>query len=211
MADGPEIVTDGEAQHEQLADRAGLEVGYEATGPTRSAAVAELGRRVAAAADVLAGPGIEVRGRRLSVRTEWRGKRDRGCRAGERITLWVTDLTRLEEILSALFGTEPAQVEGPRWALTDPAPAMRAAQHGAVADARERAEGYAGALGMTLGPLLRLSDSGAGRPAAAMAMRARSESDGPDVRDLGLEPEPVRVTARCSTTWSLSPGAPTAG
>jgi hypothetical protein len=33
-----------------------------------------------------------------------------------------------------------------------------------------------------------------------MAVRAEAA---PDVRDLGLEPEPVRVTARCTTTWEL--------
>jgi hypothetical protein len=31
---------------------------------------------------------------------------------------------------------------------------------------------------------------------------ARTEA-APDVRELGLEPEPVRVTARCTTTWEL--------
>jgi uncharacterized protein len=29
------------------------------------------------------------------------------------------------------------------------------------------------------------------------------ESAAPDVRELGLEPEPVRVTVRCTTTWEL--------
>jgi hypothetical protein len=31
---------------------------------------------------------------------------------------------------------------------------------------------------------------------------ARAEA-APDVRELGLEPEPVRVTAHCTTTWEL--------
>jgi uncharacterized protein len=36
-------------------------------------------------------------------------------------------------------------------------------------------------------------------------MAAGAESAAPDVRDLGLEPEPVRVTAHCTTTWLLRP------
>ncbi|MBW0106161.1 SIMPL domain-containing protein [Pseudonocardia sp. KRD291] len=202
MPDEPEIVTEGEGHHEQLADRAELTLSYEAVGPDRSTAVAELGTRVAAAADVLAGPGVAVRSRRLWVRTEWRGKRERGCRAGERIALTITDLTVLEKVLAALLHSEPTQVDGPHWTLADPSPAARSARGHAVADARERAEGYADALGMRLGELRRLTDSGAGAPTAMRAMSAPARE--PEVQDLGLEPEPVRVTARCTTTWALT-------
>ena len=34
------------------------------------------------------------------------------------------------------------------------------------------------------------------------AVRAMAEA-APDVRELGLEPEPVRVTVRCTTNWEL--------
>jgi hypothetical protein len=36
-------------------------------------------------------------------------------------------------------------------------------------------------------------------------MRAAAAEGGPDVdvHDLELEPEPVRVTVRCTTTWGL--------
>ena len=46
----PVVVTEGNGWHEQPGDRAELDVGYAATGPDRATAVAELGRRVAAAA-----------------------------------------------------------------------------------------------------------------------------------------------------------------
>jgi hypothetical protein len=32
---------------------------------------------------------------------------------------------------------------------------------------------------------------------------AAREAVAPDIRDLGLEPELVRVTARCTTSWVL--------
>ncbi|OLT17611.1 hypothetical protein BJF78_12410 [Pseudonocardia sp. CNS-139] len=125
------------------------------------------------------------------------------ARAGEYLQLLVTDVTVLEAVLSALVGAEPTDLHGPRWVLADPAAAQRAAQRNAVADARARAEGYAAALGGTLGPLRRLSE--AAEHAAPMYRMAAAEAAGPDVRDLGLEPEPVRVTARCTTTWLLLP------
>ncbi|HEV7933296.1 MAG TPA: SIMPL domain-containing protein, partial [Actinomadura sp.] len=82
--------------------------------------------------------------------------------------------------------------------------ALAAAQREAVRDARRRAEGYAAALGGRLGALRRLSESD-GRGVPMMAMRAAAAEGGPDVdvHDLELEPEPVRVTARCTTTWVL--------
>ena len=74
-----------------------------------------------------------------------------------------------------------------------------------MADARDRAEGYAAALGGRLGALLRLSEAGRRRRRAAGVPRWprwRAEA-APDVRELGLEPEPVRVTVRCTTSWEL--------
>ena len=199
---GPEIVTEGAGWHEQQADRAELEVSFSVAGKNRTAAVADLGKRVAAASPALDRPGLTVRHRRLWVRNEWRGNRITGCRAGEDLALLVHDLTVLEDVLSALVGAEPTDLQGPTWTLADPSAARLEAQRRAVADARERAEGYASALGGRLGGLRTLSeapDHGGG----VYRMAARAEAAGPDVRDLGLEPEPVRVTVRCTTAWTL--------
>jgi uncharacterized protein YggE len=201
--DAPELVTEGSGWYEEPADRAELDVGFAGTGRDRATAVAGLGTRVAAAAPALALPGVTVRHRRLWVSNEWRGNRVVGCRAVEDVALLLTDVTVLERLLSALIAAEPATLAGPRWTLADPAAALRRAQERAVADARRRAEGYAAALGGRLGPLRRLSEAAEHAvPMAAMRMAARAEA-APDVRDLGLEPEPVRVTARCTTSWGL--------
>jgi hypothetical protein len=203
--DGPEIVTEGSGWHEQVADRAELDLGFTATARTRTDAVRELGRRVAAAEPHLAHAGLEVLHRRLWVHNEWRGRKAVGCRAGQEISLRLTDVTALEEVLSALIGTEPTGLNGPRWLLDDQASALREAQRLAVEDARRRADGYADALGGRIGALLVLSEAAEHAPMAYRAMAAPGgpESAGPDVRDLGLEPEPVRVSAHCTTRWAL--------
>jgi uncharacterized protein YggE len=116
----------------------------------------------------------------------------------------LTDVGVLEEVLGALVATEPAVLDGPHWRLSDPAGARREAQQRAVADARDRAEGYAAALGGRLGALRRLSEAGdGGAEPRAFRMAAARDVAAPDVRELGLEPEPVRVTVRCTTTWDL--------
>jgi uncharacterized protein YggE len=197
----PEIVTEGSGWHEQPADRAELQVGYAGTGRDRSAAVAALGKQVAAAEPAFGLRGVTVLHRRLSVHDQWRGNRVVGSRATEDVTLRLDDVGALEEVLAALVASEPATLSGPNWQLKQPATARRTAQERAVADARDRAEGYAAALGGRLGALKRLSESvGGGVEPRAFAM-AREAA--PDVCELGLEPEPVRVTVRCTTSWEL--------
>ena len=199
-----EVVTEGTGWHEQVADRAELTVSYAGTGRDRVAAVAELGKRVAAAEDAFGLRGVTVRHRSLGVHDQWRGNRIVGCRATEDVTLRLDDVEALEDVLNALVASEPATLNGPTWSLTDPRGARLAAQERAVADARDRAEGYAAALGGRLGPLLRLSEAGGGAgPREMRMMAARAEVSAPDVRELGLEPEPVRVDAHCTTVWEL--------
>ena len=200
----PEIVTEGSGWYEQVADRAELQVGYAGTGRDRSSAVAELGKRVAAAEPAFGLRGVSVLHRRLAVHDQWRGHRVVGCRATEDITLRLDDVGALDEVLAAVVAGEPATLNGPNWQLTDPAAARRTAQARAVADARDRAEGYAAALAGRLGALVRLSEvAGGGMEPRAFAMAAMGREAAPDVRELGLEPEPVRVTVRCATSWEL--------
>ena len=201
----PEIVTEGSGWHEQVADRAELHVGYAGTGRDRSTAVADLGKRVAEAEPAFGLRGVTVLHRRLAVHDQWRGNRVVGCRATEDVTLRLDDVGALEDVLTALVASEPATLNGPNWQLTDPAAARRTAQVNAVADARDRAEGYAAALDGRLGALRRLSEAGDGgvEPRAYRMAAAMGREAAPDVRELGLEPEPVRVTVRCVTTWEL--------
>jgi uncharacterized protein len=199
-----EIVTEGNGWIERTADRAELSVSFEARGRKRSAAVEALGARVATAEKALGLAGVTVLSRRVWVHNEYRSGKPSGCRATESIQVRVTDVAVLEEAMSLLLGSEPASFHGPSWSLAEPEAVQAEAQRKAVEDARRRAEGYAEALGGRLGPLVRLSEAaehGGGAP--MMAMRARMAEAAPDVSDLGLDPEPVRVSARCTTTWTL--------
>lgn len=207
VEDGPEIVTEGSGWHEQPGDRAELDVSFSSTARNRADAVRDLGRRLATARPALDLPGLAVLHRRFWVHSEWRGNRVVGCRAGEDVAVLLTDVTALEEVLSGLVGAEPTTIGGPRWVLADPAAALRVAQQRAVADARARAEGYAEALNGRLGPLRRLSEAPDHQFAVGHRMVAQdiAAESGPNVRDLGLEPEPVRVGARCTTSWTLIP------
>lgn len=196
----PEIVTTGVGWFEQLADKVELDVNFDAVGPTRTAAVDARGDRLR----VLDGPEIGPRNisyRRLGVHSQVHEKRgETGYHANEGVGIRLLDVTELEAVLAVLTEADPDGMMGPRWMLQNSSGAYREAQKRAVTDARERAEVYADALGGRLGPLRRLSDD-IGQQGYEMAHAGYDPV--PMIRALSLQPEPVRITARCTTSWIL--------
>jgi uncharacterized protein YggE len=210
LDDVAEVLTKGTGTVERIADRAQVDVSFETSGELRNEAVEALTSRVSTVEPLLDRPGIEVRSRQLSVHDNWDGNTKAGSRASQRYVLRVTDLAELDGLLAALVLAEPTWLNGPAWDLTDTKDAVFDAQQEAVADARLRAQGYAEALGRRLGPLVRLSDGDGGEQWQADAMATRSfagygGSPGVPVQvdQLGLEPQQITITVRCSATWSL--------
>jgi uncharacterized protein YggE len=210
LDDVAEVLTKGTGTVERTADRAQVDVSFETSGELRNEAVEALTNRVSTVEPLLDRPGIEVRSRQLSVHDNWDGNTKAGSRASQRYVLRVTDLAELDGLLAALVLAEPTWLNGPAWDLTDTKDAVFDAQQEAVADARLRAQGYAEALGRRLGPLVRLSDGDGGEQWQADAMATRSfagygGSPGVPVQvdQLGLEPQQITITVRCSATWSL--------
>lgn len=210
LDDVAEVQTKGTGTVERTADRAQVDVSFEVAGERRNDAVEALTSRVSAVEPLLDRPGVEVRTRQLSVHDNWDGNTRAGSRASQRYVLRVTALDQLDSLLSALVLAEPTWLNGPSWDLTDTKDAVFDAQQEAVADARLRAQGYAEALGRRLGPLVRLSDGDGDLWQAEAAMSAKSfagygGSPGVPVQidQLGLEPQSITVTVRCSATWSL--------
>ncbi|MBP2475702.1 uncharacterized protein YggE [Crossiella equi] len=201
-----EVVTKGNGEVERTADRAQLWVSFTTSAGDRSEAVALLGQRVANVEPLLEQDGVEVRSRRLSVQPNWQGDRQVGANAEQHYQLRIADRATLEQLVAALVAAEPSALNGPDWELSDQAEAAQEAQVLAVADARRRAEGYAAALGIRLGPLLRISDgedTHYAPMARSAAFSAMSAEVGGAVQALNLEPQQVTVSARCTTTWSL--------
>ncbi len=205
-----EVLTKGTGTVERTADRAQVDVSFETAGDQRNDAVEALTSRVSAVESLLDRHGVEVRTRQLSVHDNWDGNTRAGSRASQRYVLRVTDLAELDALLSALVLAEPTWLNGPTWDLTDTKDAVFDAQQEAVADARLRAQGYAEALGRRLGPLQRLSDGDGDQWQAESAMSTKSfagygGSPGVPVQidQLGLEPQQITITVRCTATWSL--------
>lgn len=196
-----EVVTRGSGEHEQIADRAQVQVTFATRGADRATAVAALGSRVQRVEPMFGTEGVEVRSRRMEVQTAWENRRRTGCSAWLVVTLRVQRVDVLEDLLDALVAAEPESLHGPHWELDDDSEAVAFAQQRAVADARRRAEGYAAALGARLGPLQSISE--AERPEyRAVALSARS-AEATGIAELGLEPTPVTVSVTCTAVWTL--------
>ncbi|MFI6098479.1 SIMPL domain-containing protein [Lentzea sp. NPDC051213] len=199
-----EVVTKGTGEVERTADRAQVDVTFEAQGADRSEAVSTLNQRISVVEPVL--EDFEVRSRQLSVHDNWDNNQRVGSRATQQYVIWVKDLDRLDGLLAELVQAEPSWVNGPSWTLVDDTEAIREAQKGAVADALRRAEGYALALGRRLGPLLRIGDTDGGVGySPRMSAAASFEMAGPAgmVDQLNLKAQQITVSASCTATWSL--------
>lgn len=201
-----EVTTRGSGEVKHRADRATLSLRYSTTAADRTKAVEALTTKVGPVEQLLDRPGLRVRSRDLSVHDRWNGRRRSGSEADQRYELRVADFDILEDLIAALVTSEPAHLRGPDWELEDRSAATREAQHLAVMDARDRAEGYAVALGARLGRLVRLEDEPHQQGtfvAGAVGYGGAPQGELLDLSALNLEPELISVTVACRAVWEL--------
>ncbi|MCW9044663.1 MAG: SIMPL domain-containing protein [Pseudopelagicola sp.] len=120
----------------------------------------------------------------VSLSPLWTRERDtdqppriRGYRVSTRVTVRLRDLSQLQEIFDQVVADGANGFGGLQFALQSPAPLRDQARQKAVADARARAELYAEAAGVALGPVLSLSEAGAVSPRPMMMARAEMAAD----------------------------------
>ena len=92
--------------------------------------------------------------------------------ASNRVDLRVRDLGSLSNVLAVVLEDGANSLGGLNFSVSDPEPLLDEARRDAVAKARAKAELYAEAAGVTLGPIVRIEESGGGggfpRPMAEM-------------------------------------------
>jgi len=138
----------------------------------------------------------------LAVREEFERIEGRWARRGYRaanVAVRMTDPSHVGRLLREAVGRVGAQVDGPRWRCRPDHPARAEACRQAAADARRRAAAYAAALGLRLGPVLRVAeqagDGGAPGPGPALTPT-----------DMRIRAGHLDVEAAVEVTFSLEPG-----
>jgi uncharacterized protein YggE len=109
------------------------------------------------------------------------GPRLTGYQVNNQVRLRLDDVAGLGKALDALVAAGANHMNGIDFAIQDPAPLLAKARADAIADARLRAETYARAAGVTLGPILSISEGG--------------EGPRPMYRMMAMAPAPVPVAA----------------
>ncbi|ETX15666.1 membrane protein [Roseivivax halodurans JCM 10272] len=117
--------------------------------------------------------------------------------ASNRVDLRVRDLGSLSDVLAAVLEDGANTLGGLSFSVSDPEPLLNEARRDAVAKARSKAELYAEAAGVTLGPIVRIDEggSGGGFPRPMAEMRA--------VKDVPVAAGETGYTAEVTIVYEL--------
>ena len=178
-----QITVTGEGSVFAVPDMAVITMGASAEADTAKSAMDQTSQVTAAILDRLIEAGVaerDVQTSDLSLSPLWSNRassdtrpRIDGYQASNRVTVRVRDLTGLGAILDAVLSDGANQLGGLSFTVSDPEPLLNDARIKAVADARARAELFAEAAGVALGPLISLHEGGVQMPRPELMGMAR--------------------------------------
>jgi uncharacterized protein YggE len=146
--------------------------------------------------------GLTVRQEREYERERWRTK---GFRASNEIKVRIDDPSLAGRLMTEATRRAEARVEGPHWRLRLDNPARTEACRQAATEARRKAEAYAGALGLRIGEVSRISEPGVGLgPRGEPEVFAMASSSGPS-DEMVVEAGDLDVTAVVEVAFHLEP------
>lgn len=167
------ITVVGEASVTTAPDMATISLGVTAEAKTAADALAENTDATDSVLERLSAAGIELRDVQtsgLSLSPNWAHNNTDGTSsivgfvAHNQVTVRVRDLELLGGILDDVVRNGANTFNGLVFGLQKPDPVLDEARRAAVAEALRKAELYAAAAGVTLGPIAELSESGAPSP-----------------------------------------------
>lgn len=204
------ITVTGEGRVDARPDMAVITLGVATQGDTAAAALSENSTRLAAVLAQLKAAGVAERdlqtsglslGPRMDYSREGQPPKVVGYEASNMVTVRVRDLTALGGILDKAVGDGANTFHGLSFGLTDSTAALDAARVDAVKEAARKAAMMADAAGVTLGPVIEMTESG-GAPdpmpmyrKGAVAMAAEA---------VPVEGGEVSYSVNVTVTWELT-------
>ena len=187
--DAARITVTGEGRVDAAPDMATVSLGVVTEGTTAAEAMAANSIQLAAVLEQLKMGGIEDRDIQtsgLSLNPNWQQTeadptpRIMGYQASNMLTVRVRKLDQLGTVLDKTISDGANSFNGLCFGLSDPAPAMNEARKRAVTDAMARARLLTQAAGLTLGPVVSISEGGGfGGPQPMYRMDAAAASPVP--------------------------------
>ncbi|WP_428928378.1 SIMPL domain-containing protein [Marinibacterium sp. SX1] len=203
-ADSPlrEITVSGQGSVAAGPDMATITIGVTEQADEARDAMQQASVSVSAILERLGEMGIDpsdIQTRRLTVNPVWSNRRSgdepaqiTGFVASNAISLRIRDLSSLGGVLDQILAEGANDFGGLQFSLQDPEPLVNDARRAAVADAMAKAQLYAEAAGVTLGPVQSLSEQG-GNPRPMMMEMAAA-------RDVSVPVAQGEVTVESSVT-----------
>jgi uncharacterized protein YggE len=199
----------GTAEIKAVPDRAELSSGVVTRAPRAAAALASNASAMTAVFDTLKRAGIAEKNIQTSnfqvapqYSAEKPGAAQRivGYEVSNTVSVTVDGLDKLGPTIDALVAAGSNQIEGPTFSIADPKPLLAKAREEAVKDATARAQAYASAAGVTLGPITAISEGGGETPVRPMGRML--------VSNMATATTPVAageqsVTATVSISWEI--------
>lgn len=154
-------------------DQAQLSTGVVTQGRNAATALAANARAMNAVFTALKGAGIaekDIQTANVSVAPQYTDakpgtpQRIAGYEVTDTVSVTVHGLDKLGATIDALVTAGSNQIDGPNFSIADPKPLLAQAREDAVKDATERAQAFAHAAGVTLGPILSINEGGSYAP-----------------------------------------------
>lgn len=186
-ADPRLLTVTGTGEARAVPDRAMLSTGVVTQGRTAATALAANARAMNAVFDALKSAGIpdkDIQTSNVSVSPQYAPDKPGqsgpqhivGYEVTDTVNVTVDGLDKVGPTIDALVAAGSNQIDGPSFTIADPAPLLAKAREAAVKDAMARAETLARAAGVTLGPIVSISEGSTSAP-EPMRMRGLMAMD----------------------------------
>jgi uncharacterized protein YggE len=205
----PRIAVTGEGVVTVTPDMARITLGVVQEAPTAAEALAAMSAAMENELVQLAAAQIEPKhiqtsnlrlDQRYSDYVDGQPRQVTGYIASTDMQVQVFDLDNLGRVLDAAVRDGANQMNGLQFDVADRAPAMTAARQAAVADAKAKAEVYTQAAGVSLGPIMIISESG--NTSGPMPMMAEMAFDAGS-RSVPVAAGEMSISASISRVWGL--------
>lgn len=205
----PTLTLTGAGVIDREPDIATIRVGVNTGGKTAGEALAENTSSATAVIDTLKGAGVDqkdIQTSNFGIQPVYKDRKSLSrsenpidyYRVTNMVSAVIRDMDIVGTVLDQVIGAGGNQVNGITFGLSTYEAVLDEARVLAVTDARRKAEIYANAAGVTLGPVMSISEAGGGHvaPRAEMAMRAASAP-------VPIQGGELSVTANVTIVWKV--------
>ena len=212
----PAISVNGDARISVAPDRAEIDGGVITEAKTAREATQANNTAMAAVLTALKNSGIDEKDfqtSRLSLQPQSsanRGNNDGpvriiGYRASNRVTVRIRDIAKVAQVIDTLTGAGANTISGISFSVSQASKLLDEARTQAMADARRKAEIYANAAGVTLGPPLNINEGMVSGPIPVMRQAKFAAAD---AMSTPVAPGEEVLHVNVSVSYAITPAKP---